>query len=320
MKYILVTLIALFLIGCTKMPTRNIVENNKNGVVLITNKLDASNGGIGTGFIIEDNVIVTNEHVISGNGALQVQLPSSSKRYDATLVYEDKIADIAVIRVNDWDKFNTEQSPVKLKLGDSEELLAGDKVVVIGHPWGLLWSVSEGIISAKDRKIDTRPKYLDQIDAKLFQGNSGGPVFNEDGEIICVSNMMLSNEGGSYGFCIPSVLVKKVLNDFNTFKEVRWRSLNAQIGPDDTGDGVYIKALESGGAAESSGLKVDDKILKIFTSLNKDGLKVNSSDQLTIELATLDGSEEMIKLLVDRAGQEVLVDVKTNYRTAKDFT
>jgi serine protease Do len=319
MKYILIA-VSLFLVGCTQLSTRDIVDNNKNGIVLITNKIDASTGGIGTGFIIEDNVIVTNEHVIGGGGILQVQLPSSPKRYDATVVYEDKIADIAVIKVNDWEKFNTEQSPVKLKFGDSEKLSAGDKIVVVGHPWGLHWTVSEGIMSSKDRKTDTRPKYLDQIDAKLFQGNSGGPVFNEDGEIICVSNMMLSNEGGSYGFCIPSVLVKKVLNDFNAFKEVRWRSLNAQIGPDDTGDGVYIKVLESGGAAESAGLKVDDRILKIFTSLNKDGLKVNSSDQLTIELATLDGSEEMIKLLVDRAGQEVLVDVKTNYRTAKDFT
>ena len=70
------------------------------------------------------------------------------------------------------------------------------------------------------------PKFMDQVDANLFQGNSGGPIFDGNGNVVCVSTMMLSMEGGSYGFCVPSNLVQKVVYDLNAFGEVRWRVMN----------------------------------------------------------------------------------------------
>lgn len=313
MKYILTALFALFLVGCGELSTKEIATKNLNGVVLITNQIDTTSGGLGTGFILKDNMILTNNHVIEGNGKLNVYLPDSEKKYEAAVVYTDPVSDMAIIRVKDWEKFKEEQHPVNLTLGDSDALTAGDKVVVIGHPWGLAWSVSDGIVSAKNRKLDTKPKFIDQIDAKIYQGNSGGPIFDEHGNVVCVSNLMLAKEGGSYGFCIPSSLVKKFIHDYNVLKEVRWRVMNIQIEPNENGE-VVVKGLEAGGAADKAGIKENDKIIEV------NGTAVKTINNLMIAMSKLYGDVEMIKVLVIRDGQELMINVKTNYKTAKDFT
>ena len=303
------------------MSTVELVDEVKSGTVLIANQIDASNGGTGTGFILEDNQIVTNHHVVDGNGQLFVYSSNSQRKYPAEVVYADPIADVAVIRIVDWEVFKKNENPVNLSLGDSDEMRLGDKVIVIGHPWGLTWTVSEGILSAKNRRVGQNPKHMDQIDAKLFQGNSGGPIFNEKGQVICVSNMMLAMEGGSYGFCLPSDLVKKIVYDFNMFKEVRWRVLNVAVDLTEDGSSVIVRTLDPDGAAAKAGIKEGDKLLEIITPTNHpQGMKITNPNVLITELATLNGSAEIVKLVVERNGEKMMIDVKTNYKLSSDYT
>jgi S1-C subfamily serine protease len=301
------------------LETQRLVQKVHPGVVLITNQIDVSSGGTGTGFILEDNVIVTNHHVVDKNGKLGVYFANNPIKYEAEIVYADIISDIAVIRLKDWEKFKADNNFVNLELGDSDKSVLGSKVVVIGHPWGLSWTVSEGIVSAKHRRAGPNPKYIDQIDAKLFQGNSGGPVFNQNGKVVCVSNMMLTGEGGSYGFCVPSNLVKKVLNDFKVLGEVRWRVFNITLGVDDKTGGLLVNLVETGGAADLAGVKANDKILEIYTTNFPEGVKVKQPDDIITVLATMNGNDEKATILIQRDGEEMSLDIKTNFKLSKDY-
>lgn len=305
----------------TPRNTVELVEQVKPGTVFITNQIDATSGGSGSGFILEDNMIITNHHVIQGNGKLHVYSPNSKKKYEAQVVYKDEIADIAILRLRDWELFEKEEKIVNLTLGDSDKIKEGSKVVIIGHPWGLTWTVSEGILSGKHRRAGPNPKYLNQVDAKIFQGNSGGPVFNEKGKVICVSEMMVTGEGGSYGFCIPSNLVKKIIHDFNELGEVRWRVINVSIGLTDDGSNVILQSVEPGGAAGSAGLKEGDKVLSIITSNDRNrSKKIVETDDMITALATMNGDDEMIRITVDRKGEIMTFDVKTNFKLSKEYT
>lgn len=321
MKYLFTVLIAFFLVGCNEMTTESIVKKVENGVVLIEDDMGAGKGGIGTGFIIGDNQIVTNNHVIDQPGSLYVYSHNSRKKYPVQVVYKDEIADIAVLRVIDWESFKAKESPTNLTLGDSDDTNVGDKIIVIGHPWGLMWSVSEGIVSSKSRRLGSNPRFVDQVDAHLFQGNSGGPIFNEKGQVVCISNMMLSQEGGSYGFCIPSNLVKKVLYDFNNFGEVRWRAINVSVGLTEDGSSVILKDVEPGGAAGMAGLKQNDKVIQIITPKNHPaGVFPKEPNDMITEMATMKGDDEIIKIVIERNGEKMMFNVKTNYKKSSEYT
>lgn len=307
------------LTGCAERPTSQIVEDVRPGVVLIANQ-GTRGSGLGSGFIIGDNQIVTNQHVVDGANELTVYSISSETKYKAKVIHEDKVVDIAVIQLEKWDDFAKKEGHTNLTLADSDRMKIGDKVIVIGHPSGLGWSVSEGILSAKDRRGGNNPRYMDQIDANLFQGNSGGPVFNDSGQVACVSNMMLEVTGGSYGFCIPSTLVEKALNDFEKFGEIRWRAINVGAGLTDDGSSVILKTIEPNGAAAAAGLKEGDKVLKVYTPNNHpEGVIVHNPNELITELAKMHGDDESIRLLIDRNGNEIMVSVKTNYRLSSEF-
>lgn len=329
MKYVNMVLVGVilgltyFLVQIETRPnnTTEIVEMVKPGTVLIANQIDASTGGSGTGFILNDNQIITNHHVVDGNGKLFVYSSNSQRKYPAEVVYADLIADVAIIRIVDWEVFKKNESPANLTLGSSDDMRIGDKVVVIGHPWGLKWTVSEGILSAKNRRVGQNPKHMDQIDANLFQGNSGGPIFNENGEVICVSNMMLAMEGGSYGFCLPSDLIKKIVHDFNTFNEVRWRVLNVAVDLTEDGSSVIVRTLEPDGAAAKAGIKEGDKLLEIITASNHpQGVRITDPNDLISELATLNGSNELVKIVIERNGEKMMIDVMTNYKLSSEYT
>lgn len=320
-KLLAVSVLALALVGCNEKSAKEVYNETVNGVVLIQNKIDATSGGSGTGFILEDNQIVTNHHVIAGQGQIKVFSNKSGKEYEAKVVYADPISDIAVIRLSDWEMFQANENPVNLSLGDSDKTTPGDKVMIIGHPWGLTWTISEGIISGKHRRAGPNPKFMNQVDANLFQGNSGGPIFNDKGQVICVSTMMLALEGGSYGFCVPSDLVKKVIYDLNKFNKVRWRVINITAKQSDDGKYVMIGAMDPGGAADKAGLKVDDKILSIFTPNNHpSGIRITDMNTLITELALLKGDDENIRLLIERNGEKLVIDVKTNHKLSSDYT
>lgn len=322
MKYAIIGLMALALVGCKYIPetTSQLVDSVKNGTVLIENKIDATSGGIGTGFIIGENMIITNNHVIEGKGTISVISNHDQIKYEATVIHTDPIVDIAIIQLKKWDEFKKHEEAVILPLGDSSQSVPGSKVVIIGHPWGLYWTVSEGIMSAKNRRTGPNPKYVDQVDAKIYEGNSGGPVFNEDGEVVCVSELMLEGKGGSYGFCIPSNLVKKVINDFQLYKEVRWRAINVSIGLTDDGSSVIINTVDANGAADKAGIKAGDKVLEIFTAGNHPaGIKVTNPNDLVSEMATMFGNEDKLKLLIERNGEKKMIDVTTNYKLSNQY-
>lgn len=320
MKYLAVLSFAMLLAGC-QMTTTQIVEKNRDGVVLIANDIGEDKGGIGTGFFIQDNMIVTNHHVIEGNGKIYVFADGSEKKYDAKVLYSDEVADIAVVQIDDWDKFKEVETPTILSFGNSENVKPGDKIIVIGHPWGLAWTVSEGILSAKNIRMGQNPKFMDQVDAKVYQGNSGGPSMNEDGEVVCVNDMMLAKEGGSYGFCLPSNFVKKVIHDLDKFGEVRWRAMNVSVNLTDDRSSVILASVDPDGAAAKAGLKEGDKILEIYTPNNHpNGVKISRPDDLISEFAIMNGDEENVKLLVERNGEKMMIDVKTNYRLSKEYT
>ena len=318
MRYAVIAAAMLLLVGCSKT-TVETVNDVKSGVVLIENKIDTTNGGIGTGFILDDNTIVTNHHVIAGGGKISVYSPNSPKKFEAEVVYSDSVVDLAVIKLKDWNTFETEEKPVHLTLGDSSLMTQGSRIIIIGHPWGLKWSVSQGIISGKFRRVGANPQFVDQVDAHLFQGNSGGPVFNENGEVICVSDMMLSGEGGSYGFCIPSDLVKKVLHDFEKFNEVRWRAMNVTLGLTEDGSSVIIQSVEPNGAADKAGLLPNDKIIAIYTPKSVAGKKIEDVNEIITEFALLNGDDEKVQVVIERDGVEKTVDVATHYRLSKEY-
>lgn len=323
MKFITAAVLStsLLLVGCKEKPTDELVNDVRGGVVHILNQIDATTGGSGTGFILDDNQIVTNHHVIDGTGKITVYSNNSQRQYGAQVVYKDPIADIAIIRLYDWELFEKNENPTNLVLGDSDTADQGDRIIVVGHPWGLTWSVSEGIISGKSRRAGPNPKFMDQIDAHLFQGNSGGPIFDVNGKVICVSTMMLAQEGGSYGLCVPSNLVKKIIHDFNVLGEVRWRALNISADLTDDGSSVIVRALEPEGAAAKAGIKEGDKLLEIITPKNHPaGIKITEPNDLITELATLNGDEELVKLIIERSGEKMIIDVKTNYRLSSEYT
>jgi serine protease Do len=300
--------------------TEQLVREVKDGTVLIENKIDTANGGIGTGFIVGENMIVTNNHVIQGNGKLTVVSNHDQTRYEAEVVSADPVVDLAIIKLKKWEEYKQHEGAIILPIADSRDYKEGSKVVIIGHPWGLTWTVSEGIMSAKNRRTGPNPKYVDQVDAKIFEGNSGGPVFNEDGEVICVSELMLEGKGGSYGFCIPSSLLKKVIGDFQLFGEVRWRAMNVSIGLTEDGNSVIVNSVDANGAADKAGIKAGDKILEIYTPNNHPaGMIVVDVNSLITELATMSGNDDKIKVLIDRNGEKQMIDVITNYKLSKEY-
>jgi serine protease Do len=326
-KAISILALSVMLWGCGAYgspTTRDIVKQSETGVVSIIGVVknetgNVVNGGQGTGFFVGENYIITNHHVIDFATEIFIQGAITKKRYDVRIVGTDPVADIAILELKDWEMFKVNESPTILEFGNSDHTLVGDKVIVIGHPWGLEWSVSEGILSAKNRRPHALPKFLDQIDAKLFNGNSGGPIFNEDGEVICISEMMIPGDGGSYGMCIPSNLANKVIHDIITHNQVRWRAINAGISLTEDGSYVKIASLEKDGAGAKAGLQVGDLVLELYTPDHPGGIKIHNPDTLLSEMAILKAHETEVKMLVKRGSEEMMITIETTFRTSDYF-
>src|SRR5215469_7577844 len=157
---------------------------------------------LGSGFIIDaSGLVVTNNHVIADADEINVILNDGTK-LKATLVGKDNKSDLALLRVR------SDNRPLKaVKFGDSEKLRLGEWVIAIGNPFSLGGSVTAGIVSARNRDINSGPydNYI-QTDAAINRGNSGGPLFNLNGEVVGVNTAIISPSGGSIGigFAVPS--------------------------------------------------------------------------------------------------------------------
>jgi serine protease Do len=224
---------------------------------------------LGSGFIIDaSGIVVTNNHVIAEADEVTVILNDGS-RLKAEIIGKDQKTDIALLKVKP-DK------PLKaVKFGDSEKLRLGEWVIAIGNPFSLGGTVTAGIVSARNRDINSGPydNYI-QTDAAINRGNSGGPLFNLDGEVIGVNTAIISPSGGSIGigFAVPSKTALPVIDQLKQFGETRrgWLGVRIQQVTDEIAESLNIKpargALVAGiddkGPAKPAGIEPGDVIVK----------------------------------------------------------
>jgi serine protease Do len=224
---------------------------------------------LGSGFIIDaSGIVVTNNHVIADADEITVIL-NDGTRLKATLLGKDTKVDLAVLKV-------TTDKPLKaVKFGDSEKLRLGEWVIAIGNPFSLGGTVTAGIVSARNRDINSGPydNYI-QTDAPINRGNSGGPLFNLDGEVVGVNTAIISPSGGSIGigFSVPSKTAVAVIDQLKQFGETRrgWLGVRIQLVTDEIAESLNIKpphgALVAGiddkGPAKPAGIEAGDVIVK----------------------------------------------------------
>jgi len=226
---------------------------------------------LGSGFVIDgkEGLIVTNVHVIEGADEIVANFADGSKLKVEKVVGRDPKTDIALLKV-------TPKRPLPaVKFGSSESIKVGDWVMAIGNPFGLGGSVTIGIISAKARDINSGPydDYL-QTDAAINKGNSGGPLFNMDGDVVGVNTAIISPTGGSIGigFAVPADTVVNIIDQFKQYGEVRrgWlgvrlatvtEELAQQLGLKEN-TGAHVSSVARNGPAATAGIEVDDVIVK----------------------------------------------------------
>lgn len=226
---------------------------------------------LGSGFVIDPKgLIVTNEHVIREADEIIINFANGEKLKVVEIVGRDTKTDLALLRVE------PKKPLTAVAFGNSEDAQVGDWVMAIGNPFGLGGSVTVGIISAKKRDIQQGPfdEYL-QTDAAINKGNSGGPLFNMDGQVIGVNTAIYSPNptGGSVGvgFALPSNTASLVIDQLKAFGEPRrgWLGVAIQRVTDDIAasigmpepKGAMVGKLNEGGPAEKAGLKVGDIIV-----------------------------------------------------------
>jgi serine protease Do len=223
---------------------------------------------LGSGFVIDPSgIIVTNNHVIDSADEIMVTFPDG-RSLPAKLVGHDPKADVAVLRV-------TPKAPLAyVKFGDSDTARVGDWVLAIGNPFGLGGSVTAGIVSARNRNIDAGP-YDDfiQTDAAINRGNSGGPLFNMNGDVIGVNTAIISPSGGSIGigFAVPAKMVQPVVDQLLKYGETRrgWLGVRIQAVTDDMAEplklgkarGALVAGVTEDGPAAKVGIKPGDVIV-----------------------------------------------------------
>lgn len=246
-----------------------------------------SRGAVGSGFIISaDGYVVTNNHVVDHAKTVQVTL-DDGRTLDAKVIGKDAKTDVALLKIKEGGNFPYVQ------FGKTAPQV-GDWVVAIGNPFGLGGTVTAGIVSARGRDIGAGP-YDDflQIDAPINKGNSGGPTFNVNGEVVGVNTAIASPSGGSVGlaFAIPSDTVQAVVDQLRTDGKVARGYLGVQIQPvtQDIAEGLGLQKAkgalvdhaENGTPAAKAGLKSGDVIEKV------NGESVDSARELSRRIASM---------------------------------
>jgi serine protease Do len=268
---------------------------------------------LGSGFIISsDGYIVTNNHVVAGADDIIVRM-SDRREFVAMVVGTDERSDLALLKID------AEGLPT-LKLSESDELEVGEWVLAMGSPFGLDYSVSAGIVSAKGRSLPTEKNenYVPfvQTDVAINPGNSGGPLFNLKGDVVAVNSQIYTRSGGSIGlsFAIPVNVVRNVIEQLKTAGTVTrgWlgvtiqdvdKALAESFGLDNP-RGALISGVQDDGPAYNGGLLAGD----IIISFNGEPIYASSDLPHVVGLAA-PGSEAKVQIVRNRKPEIVTVEV-----------
>ena len=274
---------------------------------------------LGSGFIIDEKgIVITNNHVIKDADDILVRV-NGDKEYEATIIGKDPLSDIAVLQIKSKDKF------LPVKFGDSNKSRIGDWVIAIGNPFGLGGTVTAGIISARNRNIGmTRYEDFIQTDASINQGNSGGPLFNMDGDVIGINTAILGQSGSiGIGFSIPSNNAKIVIDQLIKYGETKrgWLGVRIQYVTKEIADaqklnkprGALVQSVADGSPSEKGGIKAGDIILEF------DGKLINEMKELPLIVAQTEVGKT-VDVKVWRNQREVIKKVKLGrLETSEDF-
>ena len=274
---------------------------------------------LGSGFIIDKKgIVITNNHVIQGADDILVRV-NGDKEYEATIIGTDPLSDIAVLQIKSKDKF------LPVKFGDSDKSRIGDWVIAIGNPFGLGGTVTAGIISARNRNIGmTRYEDFIQTDASINQGNSGGPLFNMDGDVIGINTAILGQSGSiGIGFSIPSNNAKIVIDQLIKYGETKrgWLGVRIQYVTKEIAEaekldkpkGALVQSVAEGSPSEKGGIKAGDIILEF------NGKKINEMKELPLIVAQTEVGKT-VDVKVWRNKREVIKKIKLGrLETSEDF-
>ena len=275
---------------------------------------------LGSGFIIDlKGIVVTNNHVIKGAEDILVRV-NGDQEYKATIIGADPLSDIAVLQIETKDKF------IPVKFGDSDKARIGDWVIAIGNPFGLGGTVTSGIISARNRTLNlSRYEDFIQTDASINQGNSGGPLFNMDGDVIGINTAILSPTGASsgIGFAIPSNSAKRVIDQLIEFGETKrgWLGVRIQFVTKEIADaekldkprGALVSNVAKGSPSDKAGILPGDIILEFNETL------INKMQELPLIVAQTDVGET-VEVKVWRNNKELIKKIKLGrLETSEDF-
>src|SRR5215510_3230819 len=262
----------------------------------------------GSGFVISaDGYVVTNNHVIDGASKIQVSFDKDNK-FEAELVGTDQRTDIALLKIKDSSKPFT-----FVKFSDKTPRV-GDWVLAVGNPFGLGGTVTAGIVSAQGRDIGSGPYDYMQIDAAVNRGNSGGPTFNLEGEVVGVNTAIYSPSGGNVGiaFAIPARTALEVVEQLKSSGSVSrgWlgvkiqnvdQDVAASLGLTDA-KGALVTEVTTGSPAADAGLKNGDAILAV------NGQNIDDSRDLARKIAALNPDSKVdVKILRGQKEQTVAV-------------
>ena len=261
---------------------------------------------LGSGFVIDadEGIVVTNNHVIADADEIEVNFSDGDKLI-ARLIGADPKTDIAVLKI-DPDKKNLTEVP----FGNSDGMRIGDWVMAVGNPFGLGGTVTVGIISARNRDINAGP-YDDfiQTDASINRGNSGGPLFNMNGEVIGINTAIISPSGGSIGigFSIPSELALGVIGQLREFGETRrgWLGVRIQPVTDDIAEslgmnearGALVAGVIEGSPVDDGSIQPGDVITRF------DGKEIDDMRDLPRVVAESPVGKE-VEVVIVRKGEE----------------
>ena len=223
---------------------------------------------LGSGFIIDaKGIVITNNHVIKDAEDILVRV-DGDKEYKAKVIGADPLSDIAVLKIESKDKFKS------VKFGDSDKARIGDWVIAIGNPFGLGGTVTSGIISARNRSIGLS-RYEDyiQTDASINQGNSGGPLFDMNGNVIGINTAILGQSGSiGIGFSIPSNSAKIIIDQLIEFGETKrgWLGVRIQYVTEEIANveglskprGALVASVAKNSPSDKAGIKSGDIILE----------------------------------------------------------